>query len=171
MNVDASTPVATPSTSQQDSHTLEEVWSRVEASRAPFCATPELNYDEVQSSVQIAAMLQQQGFRVERGIAGIPTAMVGEAGQGGPVIAILGEYQALPGFSQEADVAEPRPMQTGGNVHGCGHNLLGSAALQAASAVKDFLAAHHLPGRVRFYGCPAEEGGSAKGFMVRARGR
>lgn len=86
MNVDASTPVATPSTSQPDSHTLAEVWSRVEASRAPFCAlsdsiwaTPELNYDEVQSSAQIAAMLQQQGFRIERGIAGIPTAMVGEA--------------------------------------------------------------------------------------------
>ncbi|WP_254304311.1 M20 family metallopeptidase [Candidatus Sodalis sp. SoCistrobi] len=173
--MDASTPVATPTTSQPDSHTLEEVWSRVEASRAPFCAlsdsiwaTPELNYDEVQSSAQIAAMLQQQGFRIERGIAGIPTAMVGEAGQGGPVIAILGEYDARPGLSQEADVAEPRPVQAGGNGHGCGHNLLGSAALQAASAVKDFLAAHQLPGRVRFYGCPAEEGGSAKGFMVRA---
>ncbi|RLR18177.1 hypothetical protein D8L93_03285 [Sodalis-like symbiont of Bactericera trigonica] len=106
MNVDASTPVAIPSTSQPDSHTLEEVWSRVEASRAPFCAlsdsiwaTPELNYDEVQSSGQIAAMLQKQRFRIERGIAGIPTAMVGEAGQGGPVIAILGEYNALPGLS------------------------------------------------------------------------
>ncbi|CAJ0995558.1 p-aminobenzoyl-glutamate hydrolase subunit B [Sodalis praecaptivus] len=113
-------------------------------------------------------MLEQQGFRIERGIAGIPTAMVGEAGEGGPVIAILGEYDALPGLSQQADVAEPRPVTAGGNGHGCGHNLLGSAALQAASAVKDFLAARNLPGRVRFYGCPAEEGGSAKGFMVRA---
>lgn len=113
-------------------------------------------------------MLEQQGFRIERGMAGIPTAMVGEAGEGGPVIAILGEYDALPGLSQQADVAEPRPVTAGGNGHGCDHNLLDSAALQAASAVKDFFAARNLPGRVRFYGCPAEEGGSAKGFMVRA---
>ena len=93
---------------------------------------------------------------------------MGEAGDGGPVIAILGEYDALPGLSQEAGVAEPRPLPGSGDGHGCGHNLLGSASLLAATAVKDFLAAHGIKGRVRYYGCPAEEGGAAKGFMVRA---
>ena len=97
----------------------------------------------------------------------MPTAVVGEAGEGGPVIAILGEYDALPGLSQEAGVAEHRPVEAGGHGHGCGHNLLGAASLLAAAAVKDWLAARGLPGRVRYYGCPAEEGGSAKGFMVR----
>src|SRR5215831_13093470 len=87
---------------------------------------------------------------------------------GGPVIAILGEYDALPGLSQEAGIAEPRPLPGSGDGHGCGHNLLGSASLLAATAVKDFLAAHGIKGRVRYYGCPAEEGGAAKGFMVRA---
>ncbi len=113
-------------------------------------------------------MLEKQGFRVTRDVAGIPTAVMGEAGEGGPVIAILGEYDALPGLSQEAGVAEPRPLPGPGYGHGCGHNLLGSASLLAATAVKDYLAEHGLKGRVRYYGCPAEEGGAAKGFMVRA---
>ena len=113
-------------------------------------------------------MLEQQGFRVTRGVAGMPTAVMGEAGEGGPVIAILGEYDALPGLSQEAGVAEQRPVVAGGNGHGCGHNLLGAGSLLAATAVKDYLAATASKGRVRYYGCPAEEGGSAKGFMVRA---
>src|SRR5437016_4690456 len=93
---------------------------------------------------------------------------MGEAGEGGPVIAILGEYDALPGLSQEAGVAEPRPVEPNGHGHGCGHNLLGSAALLAASGVKDWLARNKIAGRVRYYGCPAEEGGAAKAFMVRA---
>lgn len=84
------------------------------------------------------------------------------------MIAILGEYDALPGLSQEANIAEPRPIPGNGYGHGCGHNMLGSAALLAATAVKDFLAATGRPGRVRYYGCPAEEGGAAKAFMVRA---
>ncbi len=84
------------------------------------------------------------------------------------MIAILGEYDALPGLSQEAGVAEPRPLPGDGYGHGCGHNLLGSASLLAATAVKDYLAAQGIKGRVRYYGCPAEEGGAAKGFMARA---
>jgi aminobenzoyl-glutamate utilization protein B len=94
--------------------------------------------------------------------------MVGEAGEGGPLVAILGEFDALPGLSQEAGVAEPRPVEAGGNGHGCGHNLLGAGALLAAAAVKDYIAQHGIKGRVRYYGCPAEEGGAAKGFMVRS---
>ena len=84
------------------------------------------------------------------------------------MIAILGEFDALPGLSQEAGNAAHTPVEAGGNGHGCGHNLLGAGSLLAAAAVKEFLAKAGLPGRVRYYGCPAEEGGSAKGFMVRA---
>jgi aminobenzoyl-glutamate utilization protein B len=131
-------------------------------------AMPELLYAEHRSAAEHLAMLRQKGFRVTEAVAGIPTAVMGEAGQGGPVIAILGEYDALPGLSQEAGVAEPRPVQAGGNGHGCGHNLLGSGALLAASALKDWLEQTGTPGRVRYYGCPAEEGGAAKTFMVRA---
>ncbi len=153
----------------------DETWPLVESKREDFFALsdriwgmPELNYNEHRSSAEHAAMLEAQGFRVTRNAGGLPTAVIGEAGEGGPVIAILGEFDALPGLSQEAGVAEKRPVQAGGNGHACGHNLLGSASMLAATAVKDYLAESGLKGRVRYYGCPAEEGGSAKGFMVRA---
>ena len=128
---------------------------------------PETNYEEYKASDAHAQMLLDEGFRVERGIAGLPTAVMGEAGEDGPVIAILGEFDALPGLSQIAGLAEPREIERGGHGHGCGHNLLGSGSLLAASALKDYLAENGIKGRVRYYGCPAEEGGSAKGFMVR----
>src|SRR5690606_18591328 len=101
------------------------------------------------------------------GLAGIPTALVGEAGKGGPVIAFLGEYDALPGLSQVSGVAEQRPLVEGGPGHGCGHNLLGAGAMLAAVALSRALTHEGVPGRVRYYGCPAEEGGAAKTFMVR----
>src|SRR3984885_10826864 len=153
----------------------EDIWRLVDAKKADFEALsdriwgmPELCYGEVRSCAEHTAMLEQHGFRVTKNVAGIPTAVMGEAGEGGPVIAILGEYDALPGLSQEAGVAEPRPLPGNGYGHGCGHNLLGSASLLAASAVKDWLRETGTPGRVRYYGCPAEEGGAAKSFMVRA---
>ncbi len=154
----------------------EQIWQIVDGKRAHYTAladrvwdTPELAYGEHHSAAEHLAMLEREGFRVTREVAGIPTAMMAEAGEGGPVIAILGEYDALPGLSQEAGLDEPRPVEGQGGVgHGCGHNLLGSAAMLAASAVKDWLAQSGVPGRVRYYGCPAEEGGAAKGFMVRA---
>ena len=129
---------------------------------------PEVCYTEARSAAEHLAELRHQGFRITENVAGIPTALMGEWGEGGPVIAFLGEYDALPGLSQEAGVAEPKPIENGGHGHGCGHNLLGSAALLAATAVKDWLAANKTPGRVRYYGCPAEEGGAAKAFMVRS---
>ncbi|MCC6306351.1 MAG: amidohydrolase [Rhodobacteraceae bacterium] len=129
--------------------------------------TPETLYAEFRSADAHAAMLRAKGFRVREGIAGMPTAVAGEAGEGGPVIAILGEYDALPGLSQVAGIAEARPLVAGGHGHGCGHNLLGAAALLAACALRDWLAASGTPGRVRYLGCPAEEGGAAKTFMVR----
>lgn len=128
---------------------------------------PETLYNEYKSVAEHKAMLETQGFRITEEAAGIPTAVLGEAGEEGPVIAILGEFDALPYLSQEPGVAEPKPLEDGGNGHGCGHNLLGSAALLAATAVKDWLAETGVKARVRYYGCPAEEGGAAKAFMVR----
>ena len=120
----------------------EEIWSLVDAKERPFTqlsdqiwGMPELCYGEFRSCAEHTATLERQGFRVTNDVAGIPTAVVGEAGDGGPVIAILGEYDALPGLSQEAGVAEPRPLPGSGDGHGCGHNLLGSASLLAATAV------------------------------------
>jgi aminobenzoyl-glutamate utilization protein B len=130
-------------------------------------ATPELLYGEFASCAAHTDALQAKGFTVTTAVTGIPTAVMGEAGSGGPVIAILGEYDALPGLSQQAGLAEPRPVVEGGHGHGCGHNLLGASALLAACALKDWLAETGTPGRVRYYGCPAEEGGAAKAFMVR----
>lgn len=129
---------------------------------------PETCYKEFQSVAEHTQELRRQGFRVTENVADIQTAVIGEAGEGGPVIAFLGEYDALPDLSQQAGVAEQRAMEAGGNGHGCGHNLLGSAAMLAAVAVRDWLKEKGLPGRVRYYGCPAEEGGAAKTFMVRA---
>src|SRR4030095_14013522 len=123
---------------------------------------PEIAYTEYRSVAEHTAMLKAQGFRITENLADIPTAVMGEAGDGGPVIAILGEYDALPGLSQVAGIAEPKEVERGGHGHGCGHNLLGSAALLAATAVKNYLAEAGVKGRVRYYGCPAEEGGAAK---------
>lgn len=152
-----------------------DLWRHVDASKERFIelsdrvwAIPEVCYTEKRSVAEHVAELQHQGFRITENVADIPTAVIGEAGEGGPVIAFLGEYDALPGLSQESGVARHSEIETGGHGHGCGHNLLGSAALLAATAMKNWLAENKLPGRVRYYGCPAEEGGAAKAFMVRA---
>jgi aminobenzoyl-glutamate utilization protein B len=152
----------------------EKIWHHVDTRREAYIGLadrvwgmPEIAYNEYKSTAEHKAMLEAEGFRVHTDLAGIPTAIMGEAGDEGPVIAILGEYDALPGLSQEAGLAEPRPLAGDGMGHGCGHNLLGSASLMAAAAVKDWLAENGIKGRVRYYGCPAEEGGAAKSFMVR----
>ena len=129
--------------------------------------TPETLYTEFRSVDAHRDALEAEGFRVTTGAAGLPTAVVGEAGDEGPVIAILGEFDALPGLSQAPGIAAHEPLEEGGHGHGCGHNLLGAAALLAASGVKDWLAENDIKARVRYYGCPAEEGGAAKAFMVR----
>lgn len=151
----------------------DRIWDLVEDRREAYRAlanrvfdTPEIAYTEYASADAHEEQLRAEGARVTRTLAGIPTAVMGEWGEGGPVIAILGEYDALPELGQEPGVAEPSP--TGGPGHGCGHNLLGSAAMMAASALADWLKETGTPGTVRYYGCPAEEGGAAKTFMVRA---
>ena len=130
-------------------------------------STPETCYSEQNSMSAHVDELRYHGFSVSKGIANIPTAVIGEYGNGGPIIAFLGEYDALAGLSQKADVFHQDPIKKGANGHGCGHNLLGSASMQAAVALRDWLKDSNLPGVVRYYGCPAEEGGAAKTFMVR----
>src|SRR3569833_308789 len=122
------------------------LWRHVDANKERLIALsdrvwgmPEVCYTEKRSVAEHIAELKHQGFKITENVADIPTAVIGEAGEGGPVIAFLGEYDALPGLSQEAGVAEHRPVEPGGHGHGCGHNLLGSAALLAASAVRDWL--------------------------------
>ncbi|MGY3473495.1 amidohydrolase [Bradyrhizobium ottawaense] len=154
---------------------IKPVWERVDTHKTKFFKLsdriwdkPELNYQEFYALNEYREALKSEGFNVMEGLADIPTAIMGEAGKGGPVIAILGEYDALPGLSQESGVAIQRPVVSGGSGHGCGHNMLGSASLLAAVALKDWVANAGLSARIRYYGCPAEEGGSGKSFMVRA---
>lgn len=126
---------------------------------------PELGYLEYRSVEKLTAHLEANGFKVEKGIAGIPTAFVASFGSGGPVIGILAEYDALPGLSQAA-VPYRQPIVEGAPGHGCGHNLLGTGSVAGAVAISKWLAAGHK-GTVKLFGCPAEEGGGGKAYMVR----
>lgn len=130
----------------------EEIWGLSQR----IWEHPEVALEESYASGQLTAYLEQQGFQVESGIAGMETAFVATWGSGAPVIGFLGEYDALPNMSQalkpERDQIEP-----GGPGHACGHNLLGAAMAGAAASVKEILECNNLPGTVRFYGCPAEE--------------
>jgi aminobenzoyl-glutamate utilization protein B len=121
---------------------------------------------ETKSAKVLADYAEKQGFRVEREVAGMPTAFVATFGTGRPVIAILGEYDALPGISQKAQSTK-EPLEAGAPGHGCGHNLFGAASLGAAVAVKELIEAGKLKGTVRFYGTPAEESVGGKLYMVR----
>lgn len=124
----------------------------------------EMGYKEEKSSDLLQKTLADAGFKITKGVAGIPTAFVAEYGSGSPVIGILGEYDALPGLSQQA---VPEKISAGGAAgHACGHHLFGTASTAAAIAVKDWLKAGKHEGTIRFYGCPAEEGGSGKVYMV-----
>lgn len=121
---------------------------------------------EHKSSKALADYAEQQGFKVERGVAGMPTAFIASYGQGSPVIGILGEFDALPGISQKASPVK-EPLEAGAPGHGCGHNLFGVASLSAAIAVKELMAAGRLKGTIRFYGTPAEESVYGKVYMAR----
>ncbi|MCM3712812.1 M20 family metallopeptidase [Halalkalibacter oceani] len=128
----------------------------------------ETKFEEYQSAERLCLALEEEGFEVVRNAGGVATAFTGTFGSGGPTIALLGEYDALPGLSQKAGVADKEPLQPGGSGHGCGHNLLGVGALAAAFAVKHYLEEQRIQATVRYYGCPAEEGGGGKAYMVRA---
>ncbi|WP_022697173.1 amidohydrolase [Euryhalocaulis caribicus] len=127
----------------------------------------EVGYQETQSTDLLQSRLESEGFEIEEGVAGIPTAFIGEWGEGGPVIAILAEMDALPGISQSA--SPTREIVEGKHAgQACGHHLFGSASVTAALAVRDWLEETGTPGRIRVYGTPAEEGGSGKVYMARA---
>jgi len=126
----------------------------------------EIAFRENKSAEALAQYAEQQGFKVTRGVAGIPTAFTAEYGSGKPVIGILGEYDALPGLSQDK-VPTKSPRNEGAPGHGCGHNLFGTASLAAASAIKEQIESGNLKGTVRFYGTPAEEKFFGKLWMVR----
>ncbi|MDH4107215.1 MAG: amidohydrolase [Gammaproteobacteria bacterium] len=126
----------------------------------------EVGYQEERSSALLQAALAAEGFEVEAGVAGIPTAFVASYGDAGPVIGILAEYDALPGINQDA-VPQRSPIEGKGAGHACGHNLFGSGSIAAGIAVKHWLDETGTPGTIRVYGTPAEEGGSGKVYMVR----
>ncbi|MFJ7308896.1 M20 family metallopeptidase [Peribacillus frigoritolerans] len=128
----------------------------------------ETRFEEFRSANLLCETLEKEGFIVERRIAGLETGFIASYGSGQPVIAILGEFDALAGLSQKADITSHDPIISNGNGHGCGHNLLGAGALAAAVAVKDYMQQNGLSGTVRYYGCPAEESGYGKTFMAKA---
>lgn len=128
---------------------------------------PEVGFQETKSAALLRDELKASGFRISDGVAGMPTAFIAEWGSGAPVIAILGEYDALPGLSQE-DTAARKPRVEGAPGHGCGHNIFGSASALAAVTVKEQMEKRGLKGTLRFYGTPAEEGGGGKIYMIRA---
>lgn len=121
---------------------------------------------ETRSAALLEDILESEGFAVDRGVAGLPTAFVASFGEGRPIIGILGEYDALPGISQRAQPTQ-EPLEPGAAGHGCGHNLLGTAGVGAALAIKDLIEAGELRGTVRYYGTPAEETVGGKLYMVR----
>jgi len=128
---------------------------------------PELGMQEYRSSRLISDELEKAGFSVEMGVAQMPTAFVASWGEGGPIIGILGEYDALPGLSQQVSATRD-PVEEGAPGHGCGHNLLGVASLGAALAAKESMKEAGNRGTIRYYGCPAEETLVGKIYMAKA---
>ncbi len=127
----------------------------------------EVGYEEFKSAEALCQALEKHGFTVTRNLVDIPTAFKGVWGKGSPVIGILGEYDALPGLSQEAGCPVKKPEHEGCPGHGCGHNLLGTGALAGALALKDYMEVTGQPGTVVYFGTPAEENLSGKTFMAR----
>lgn len=146
---------------------IEAQRARWSACARDIWAFAEVGYQEEKSSQRLQRELTTAGFEVRANVADMPTAFVASFGSGEPVIAILAEFDALPGLSQDA-VPEKKALKEGGAGHGCGHHLFGAASVAAAVAVKDWLAASKTPGTLRVYGTPAEEGGGGKVYMLRA---
>ncbi|MCC7367138.1 MAG: amidohydrolase [Chloroflexi bacterium] len=150
--------LASATASKQDRYTAhsDEIWEYAE-----------LRFQEKKSVAAQMALMEAEGFAITPNVAGIPTAFMAEAGSGAPIIGFLGEYDALAGLSQQAGAPAPQPLVAGAAGQGCGHNLLGAGSMLAAVLVREYLAANNLPGTIRYYGCPGEEGGSGKTFMAR----
>ncbi len=127
----------------------------------------EMGYQEIKSSNLLATELEKEGFKITRNVAGIPTAFIAEYGSSGPIIGILGEFDALPGLAQSTSPFKEVINNGTGAGHACGHHLFGAASAWAAVTVKEWLEKNNIEGIIRFYGTPAEEGGSGKVYMVR----
>jgi aminobenzoyl-glutamate utilization protein B len=163
-----------PVSSQKMTNSKKAVIAAIEQHRSKLIqisdsiwAQAETAFEEDDSSRILADYAEANGFRVERGVAGMPTAFVATYGSGKPVISVLGEYDALPGISQKAQPTKS-PLNEGAAGHGCGHNLFGTASLGAAIAVKELIEAGKLKGTVKFFGTPAEEKFFGKIWMVKA---
>ena len=128
----------------------------------------ELCFKEKKSAGVLEDLLEQAGFRVQRGAAGMETAFIAEYGEGEPIIGFLGEYDALPGLSQKEGVPVHSPMEEGGPGHGCCHHILGTAAAAAVISLKHYMEKTGCKGTLRYYGCPAEEGGAGKIYLAKA---
>lgn len=152
-------------TSNAGTRYLESSFHTYDALQKKIHSLAELGYLEYESSELLARHLEENGFKVERGVAGIPTAFIASYGSGSPVIGLLAEYDALPGMSQDT-VAFKKALVEGGSGHGCGHNLLGTGSVAGAVAISKWLAEGH-EGTVVLFGCPAEEGGGGKAYMAR----
>lgn len=129
-------------------------------------ALAETAFEETQSAKILADYAEKQGFKVDRGVAGMPTAFVATYGSGSPVISVLGEFDALPGLSQKTEPTK-NPLNEGQPGHGCGHNMFGAASLGAAIAIKEQIEAGTIKGTVKFMGTPSEEKFFGKIWMVR----
>ena len=127
----------------------------------------EPRFQEYESSRLQQEYLKARGFSIRADLAGEETAFIAEYGSGKPVLAFLGEFDALSSLEQEADSTERRPVPGKTNGHGCGHHLLGTAAVAAADALKTYMESHGLLGTIRYYGCPAEENAGGKAYLVR----
>jgi aminobenzoyl-glutamate utilization protein B len=127
----------------------------------------ELGYQEMDSSELLSDALEKEGFKINKSVAGIPTAFIAEFGSKGPVIAILGEFDALPGLAQSTSPFKEVINNATGAGHACGHHLFGAASAWAAVSIKEWLVENNFDGRIRFYGTPAEEGGSGKVYLAR----
>ena len=146
---------------------LDDNYQRYAGIARTIWESAELGYQETESSNLLQKTLRDAGFSVESGVAEIPTAFVASYGQGEPVIGLLAEFDALPGISQtDSPFREIRHDRNAG--HACGHHLFGAGSTAAAIAVKQWMADNDVPGTIRLYGTPAEEGGSGKVYMVRA---
>lgn len=152
------------------SRVVEEKAAKILDANDKIWSYAELAFHETKSAALLESILKDEGFAVETGCAGIPTCFTGTIsfGSGKPVIGILGEFDALSSLSQEAAKPEKTPVTPGAPGHGCGHCALGTGALAAAIAVKEYLNAEKKDGTVIYFGCPAEEGAGSKQFMARA---
>jgi len=165
--------LALPGFAQTAQTAKDDILRQIDAARTPYEQLAldiwnhaEVGYQETKSSAAIQEVLRREGFSVEAGVAGMPTAFVASFGSGHPVIGVLGEFDALPGVSQTADPVRTERADVHAG-HACGHHLFGAGSAEAVVAIKRWLQATGQPGTIRYYGTPAEEGGAGKVYMVR----